>query len=359
MLKKLLLAAVCCCFGWLATPSVSAAEGIKDLKVGVVMPSKDLERWAREGTYMEGLFKNAGIKYDLQYGAQVDPQVNFIQNMLSSGCNVLVIAAVDGASLSSVLEQAKENNVPVISYDRLIMGTDAVSLYISFDNTKVGELQGGFIRDQLGLDRPENQGKTFNLELFAGAPDDNNAQFFFDGALSVLKPYIDKGQLKVLSGQKDRAACGTERWSAQKAQERMENLISAQDYAGGTHLDAVLCSNDTLARGVAEALSSQGVEVANFPIITGQDCEVASVQYIRENRQSMSVFKDTRKLADQVVKTVQALAKGEAPETNDTATYNNGKKIVPSFLCSLDAVTKDTIKTILVDSGYYTEAELK
>ena len=327
-------------------------------KVGVSMPTQSLQRWNQDGSNMKAQLETAGYEVDLQYAGDNDipTQVAQIENMISGGCGVLVIAAIDGSALTTVLDSAKAANIPVISYDRLIMNSDAVSYYATFDNWKVGMLQGQFIADALDLDNAEG---PFNIELFTGSPDDNNINFFFGGAMEVLQPYIDAGKLVVPSEQVAKEQCATLNWSTEESQKRMENLISSQGYSpNGTKLDAVLSSNDSVANGITNALTAAGFTAENFPVLSGQDCDKPAVKNMLAGTQSMSVFKDTRTLAAQVVKMVDAILTGSAPEINDTETYDNGTGIIPSFLCDPVACTTDNYKELLIDSGYYTEADI-
>lgn len=277
--------------------------------------------------------------------------------MITKGCKVLVISAIDGSALTDVLKKAADAKVKVIAYDRLIMQTPNVDYYATFDNFKVGVLQGTYIEEALGL--KEGKG-PYNIELFAGSPDDNNAYFFNDGAMSILQPYIDKGQLKVLSGQTEFTKIAIQAWTSATAQARMDNLITA-NYAGGEKLDAVLSPNDSLAIGIIASLQNNGWGSADrpFPIITGQDCDKPNVKAIIEGKQSMSVFKDTRTLAAKAVEMVDALLQGKEAPVNDTKTYDNGVKIVPSFLCDPVFADKNNYKELLIDSGYYTEADIQ
>lgn len=339
-----------------ASGGEQAAEG--SAKIGVSMPTQSLQRWNQDGTNMKEQLEAAGYTVDLQYAGDNDipTQVSQIENMISSGCDVLVIAAIDGSALSEALKGAKDNNIPVISYDRLIMNSDAVSYYATFDNYKVGTMQGEYIRDALDLD---NAAGPFNIELVTGAPDDNNVNFFFGGAMDVLQPYIDSGKLVVPSGQTEKAQCATANWSTEEAQKRFENIISSVGYGpNGVKLDAVLCSNDSTSYGVQNALQAAGYTAENMPIITGQDCDKPNVKNLVSGLQSMSVFKDTRTLAEKVVGMVDAIMKGTEPEINDTETYDNGTGVIPSYLCDPVVVTVDNYKEMLIDSGYYTEADI-
>ncbi len=323
-------------------------------KVGVSMPTKDLQRWNQDGANMQAELEAAGYEVDLQYASnQEETQVSQIENMINGGCSVLVIAAIEANSLSTVLEKAKSANIPVIAYDRLIMNTDAIAYYATFDNYKVGVTQGQYIIDTLDLD---NAAGPFNMEVTAGDPGDNNAPFFYNGAMDTLQPYIDAGKIVIPSGQVDFATVGTPKWSTETAQSRMENILSS-NYADGTQLDICLCSNDSTSLGVQNALAAN--YTGNYPIVTGQDCDIANVKNMLDGKQSMSVFKDTRTLASQVVKMVGQILNGEEVEVNDTTTYDNGTGVIPSFLCEPVFADKDNYKELLIDSGYYTEADLQ
>ena len=334
-----------------ATETAAPAEGAK---VGVAMPTKDLQRWNQDGANMQKELEAAGYEVDLQYASNdVQTQVSQIENMINSGCNVLVIAAIEGSSLGEAMDMAAEKNIPVIAYDRLIMNSDAVSYYATFDNYKVGQVQGQYIIDQLDL---ENTSETFTMEITAGDPGDNNAGFFYQGAMDVLQPYIDNGTITVKSGQTEFSEVATAQWATETAQSRMENILSSY-YADGTDLDICLCSNDSTALGVENALAAN--YNGKYPIVTGQDCDIENTKNMIAGKQSMSVFKDTRTLASQVVKMVGQILKGETVDVNDEKTYDNGTGVIPSFLCEPVFADKDNYKELLIDSGYYTEDQLK
>ena len=329
-------------------------------KVGVSMPTKDLQRWNQDGANMKSQLEKAGYTVDLQFAANdINTQISQLENMITGGCKVLVIASIDGSSLTNVLATAKKKNIQTIAYDRLIMDTDAVSYYATFDNYKVGTLQGDYLVDKLGL-KSRSASDPVYMEFFTGDPGDNNINFFFGGAMDVLKPYLDKGVIVCLSGQTAKAQAATLEWSTERAQSRMENLITSNGYSPkGTKLDAVYCSNDSTAQGVTQALLSAGYTAENFPVITGQDCDITSVKNMIKGTQSMSVFKDTRTLASKVVEMVDAIMKGSNPPINDTKTYDNNVKVVPSFLCEPVFGDVNNYKALLVDTGYYKESELK
>ncbi|MCI5528572.1 MAG: sugar-binding protein [Blautia sp.] len=338
--------------GMIVAPVAVKAES-KGL-IGVAMPTQDLQRWNQDGENMKKELEAKGYEVDLQYaGNDVATQVAQVENMIANGDQLLVIASIEGDSLGTVLAQAKEANIPVIAYDRLIMNTDAVSYYATFDNYLVGKTQGQFLVDALDLD---NQDGPFNIEFVTGDPGDNNVNFFFGGAMDVLQPYIDAGKLVVPSGQMTKEEVATANWATETAQARFENILSSF-YADGTNLDAVLASNDSTALGVENALDAN--YTGEYPIITGQDCDIANMPNIINGKQAMSVFKDTRTLASKVVEMVDAIMQGGEAPVNDTETYDNGTGVIPSYLCEPVAVTVDNYKEMLVDSGYYTEDQLK
>lgn len=328
------------------------------VKIGVSMPTKSLQRWNQDGSNMKEQLEKSGYEVDLQYAGdnEISMQVSQVENMITGGCDVIVIASIDGSSLTEALKGAKEKNIPVIAYDRLIMNSDAVKYYATFDNYVVGKTQGEYIRDALDL---ENKDGPFNIELFTGSADDNNVNFFFNGAMDVLNPYIESGKLKVPSKQTTKDQCATENWSTEKAQSRMENLITSQGYGPGkTKLDAVLCSNDSVSLGVQNALKSAGYKADDHPVVTGQDCDKPNVKNIKEGFQNMSIFKDTRLLANKVVQMVGAVVNKTEPEVNNTTDYDNGTGKIPSYLCQVETITKDNYQAKLIDSGYYTEADI-
>ena len=354
-MKKFLAILMALCMIAAMIPAACADGGL----VGVAMPTQDLQRWNQDGANMEEQLKAAGYEVELKFGANDIPtQVNQIETMIANGCKALVIASIDGDSLGTVLAQAKEAGIPVIAYDRLIMNSDAVSYYATFDNWLVGVKQGEYIEQALDL---ANAGdKKFNIEYITGDPGDNNINFFFDGAMSVLQKYVDAGTLVCPSGQVatlkedgsyDKAVVATAGWDTAAAQSRFENIL-ASFYSDGTQLDAVLASNDSTACGVENALNSS--YTGEWPVITGQDCDIAIMPNLVAGKQSMSVFKDTRTLASKVVEMVDALMKGAEPPINDTETYDNGTGIIPSFLCEPVACTVDNYQELLSDSGYYT-----
>ena len=338
----------------LAVAAMGTMANAEGEKIGVAMPTQDLQRWNQDGSNMKSELEAKGYEVDLQYaGNDSATQASQIENMIANGDQLLVVASIDGDSLGTVLAQAKEANIPVISYDRLIMNTDAISYYATFDNYLVGKTQGEFLVDALDL---ENADGPFNLEIVTGDPGDNNVNFFYGGAMDVLQPYLDEGKLVVPSGQIAKEEVATANWATDAAQSRFENILSS-NYADGTNLDAVLASNDSTALGVENALAAN--YTGEYPIITGQDCDIANVANIVAGKQAMSVFKDTRALASQVVEMVDAIISGEEVPVNDTETYDNGTGIIPSYLCEPVAVTQDNYKEMLIDSGYYTEDQIQ
>ncbi len=357
MLKKLVAVFLSTALLALAMTGCGGSSSKGNL-VGVAMPTQSLQRWNQDGANMKAALEEKGYAVDLQYANNdVNTQIQQLENMITKGCKVLVIASIDGSAISDVLAKAEKNKVQVIAYDRLIMQSPNVSYYATFDNFKVGVIQGQYIEEKLGL--KEGKG-PYNLEVFAGSPDDNNATFFYNGAMSILKPYIDSGKLVVPSGQMDFTTVAIQGWDSAKAQSRMDTLVTA-NYAKGQKLDVVLSPNDSLAIGIVASLKNAGYGSGDkpYPIITGQDCDKPNVIAMISDQQSMSIFKDTRTLASKVVEMVDALLQGKEAPVNDTKTYDNGVKVVPSFLCDPVYADKTNYKEILIDSGYYAEADLK
>jgi putative multiple sugar transport system substrate-binding protein len=332
-------------------------EGGSKIKVGIAMPTQSTQRWIQDGANMKKILEERGYQVDLQYAEDnVDAQIAQLENMLTKGVKCLVIASIDGDSLTKVLEKAAELKVPVISYDRLIRNSPHVSYYATFDNFKVGVFQANYIVEKLDL---KNGKGPFNIELFAGSPDDNNALFFFNGAMSVLKPYIDSKKLIVLSGQTQFEQVAILGWQGTVAQQRMDNILTSK-YTGAL-VDAVLSPYDGLSIGIISSLKSVGYGQGGkkFPIVTGQDAEIPSVKSIIKGEQMQTVFKDTRTLAKRAADMVDAVLQGKPAEVNDTKTYNNGVKIVPSYLCDPVNVDITNYKQALIDTGYYTADQLK
>lgn len=352
-MKRIFLKAVLVSVAMLALGDAWADKGL----VAISMPTKSSARWIADGDNMVKYLKEHGYGTDLQYADDDIPnQLAQIENMVTKGPKVLVIAAIDGTTLSDVLQKAADRGVKVIAYDRLIKGSSNVDYYATFDNFQVGVIQATSIVDKLGL----KQGKgPFNIELFGGSPDDNNAFFFYDGAMSVLKPYIDSGKLVVRSKQMGMDKVGTLRWDGAVAQARMDNLLSA--YYGKDKVHAVLSPYDGLSIGILSSLKGVGYCTAQqaCPVVTGQDAEVPSVKSILHGEQYSTVFKDTRELAKVTVGMIDAMLSGKQPTINDTKTYNNGKKIVPSYLLKPVSVDASNWKHVLIDSGYYKEAQIK
>jgi len=339
-----------------ACGGAAPAEDEKKL-VGISMPTKTSTRWISDGESMVKSFEALGYATDLQFADNDIPnQIAQIENMVTKGADVLVIAAIDGSTLSDVLAKAKEAGVLVVAYDRLISKTPNVDYYATFDNFGVGVIQGTQIIEGLDL---ENQAGPFNVELFGGSPDDTNAFYFYDGAMSVLQPHIDSGKLVVQSGQMGMDVVGTLRWDGAVAQARMENILSA-NYTD-KRVDAVLAPYDGLSRGIIAALRGVGYGTADqpWPVITGQDAEVASIKAMIAGEQTYTVFKDTRELAAQTAKMVDQALKGQTVDVNDTKTYDNGVKVVPSYLLTPYSVDLSNYEKLLIESGYIKPEDLK
>jgi putative multiple sugar transport system substrate-binding protein len=335
-----------------AGTAFAAGKGL----IGISMPTKSSTRWISDGESMVKEFQALGYDTDLQYGEDDIPnQLAQIENMVTKGAKVLIIAAIDGSTLSDILKKAKEAGVKVFAYDRLITKTPDVDYYTTFDNFGVGVLQAKSL--VAGLKERFGNVKPWNVELFGGSPDDTNAFYFYDGAMSVLKPMMDSGEVAVPSGQMGMDKVGTLRWDGAVAQARMDNLLSANYTDKKVH--GVLAPYDGLSRGIISSLKGVGYAPgAEMPIVTGQDAELASVKGMIAGEQYSTVFKDTRELAKVTAQMVDTVLNGNEPEINDTKTYNNEVKVVPSHLLTPYTVGKDDIKKVLVDSGYYKQDQI-
>lgn len=346
-----------------AKPAASGAAA--GSLVGVSMPTQTSERWIADGKSVKEQLEAAGFKVDLQFANDDIPtQSQQIDQMITQGAKVLIIASIDGTALAQQLDSAAKAGIKVIAYDRLIRDSKNVEFYVSFDNGKVGEAQGTSLLKGLGVldDKGKETDKKgpFNIELFAGSLDDNNAHFFFNGAMKVLKPFIDSGVLVVQSGQTSIEQAATLRWLQETAQKRMDDLLTA-NYQGDKKIAGVLSPYDGISRGVITALQNAGYKGApgqGFPVVTGQDAEIGSVKLIADGVQYSTIFKDTRKLAAEAVKVATDLLNGTEPKANNTTDYNNGVKVVPASLLDITTVTKENIKSELVDTGYWTQAQI-
>lgn len=328
-----------------------------DKTIGIAMPTQASERWLTDGKSVVDDLKGKGYQTKLVYG-QDNPktQVAQIEQLVKDGVDALIIAAIDNKSLNGVLQQAADAKIPVISYDRLILGTQNVDYYVSFDNEQVGRLQALYIIDKLGL---EDGKGPYNIELFAGSPDDNNTKFFFDGSMHLLQPYIDTKQLIVRSGQTGLDDVTTLRWDGPTARKRMNSLL-AESYRN-KKVDAVLSPYDGISIGVINALKANGYGSGSkpLPIITGQDAELASVKSIIAGEQSQTIYKDVRELAGIAADMADDVLNDKTPKVNNRRSYKNGVKAVPAHLLQPTSVDKSNYEYVLVAGGYYTDAELK
>ena len=334
--------------------------------VGIAMPTKSLERWNRDGEYLKAKFEQDGYKVELKYSDNdSNQQNNDIQGMIADKVDLILIAAIDGNTLSQTLADAKDANIPVVAYDRLIMNTDAVSYYVSFDNYTVGKLQGEYVVKALDLDNADG---PFNIEFTAGDPADNNAGYFFNGAYDALKGYIESGKLNIPSGKKTFEQVATDKWSTDKALENMQNTLASY-YSKDEQLDVALCSNDSTALGVAQAISSD-YKGKNVPIVTGQDGDIANLKNIVDGKQSMTVYKNVSDEAGVTVQVSEAILSGQTPDagllsslsaeaTYDTESYDNGVKKVPSYLLVPYVITKENLDLLVKTDLYKWDSDNK
>lgn len=336
-------------------PAAADQEGGK---IGVAMPTQSSERWIKDGDNMKDKLEALGYEVDLQYAEDdVQMQVSQIENMIASGSQCLVIAAVDAGALTTVEAQAKEAGIPIIAYDRLLMDTDAVSYYASFDNEGVGTAIGEYVKTAKDLDAAREAGESYTIEFFMGSPDDNNAVLLHKGVMGVLQEYLDDGTLVCKTGRTSFEDTCILRWSQETAQQWCENYLTG--FYADEDLDIACTAFDGFAYGVKAALQGAGYTADNWPLITGQDAELMACKNILDGTQTASIFKNTSLLADKCVTMVEAVMKGAEPETNDTTTYDNNVVVVPSYLCTPISVDKDNLQEVVVEEAkYYTAEEL-
>ena len=326
--------------------------------VGIAMPTQSSERWINDGANMKAQLEALGYEVVLQYAEDdVQMQVSQIENMVAQMVDCLVIAAVDSGALTAVEAQAKNAGIPIVAYDRLLMDTDAVSYYASFDNVGVGRLIGNYIKEKKDLEAAKAAGESYTIEFFMGSPDDNNAVLLYDGIMEVLKPYLDDGTLDCKSGRTSFEETSILRWSQEQAQSNCENILTA--YYAEEDLDIACSAFDGFSYGIKAALQGAGYTAENWPMVTGQDAEVMATKNIIDGTQTMSIYKDTRLLAEKCASMVDAVLQGTEPEINETETYDNGVFVVPTYICDPVAVDKDNYQEVLIDGGYYTEDQLK
>ena len=352
---KLLLSAVALSAAALTGSAFAQDKGL----IGIAMPTQSSLRWISDGNELKAALEAKGYSVDLQYAEDdIANQLAQLENMLTKSPKALVIASIDGTTLSQVLQSAADAGTKVVAYDRLIRQSPNVDYYTTFDNFQVGVLQANSLVKGLKERFPDV--KPWNVELFGGSPDDNNAFFFYDGAMSVLQPMIDAGDVVIKSGQMGMDQVGTLRWDGAVAQARMDNILSA-NYSDGSVVHGVLAPYDGLSRGIISSLRGVGYGTADqpWPIVTGQDAEVPSVKAIIAGEQYSTVYKDTRELAKVTADLVDTILSGGTPEGLDTKTYDNGNKVVPSVLLTPYEVDASNYQQLVVDSGYIKAEELQ
>lgn len=356
MVKKIILSLAI--LSLIFSVSCGKKSSEKKLIVGVAMPTQSSERWINDAANIKSQLEALGYGVDVQFAEDdVQAQVSQIENLIAKEVDCLVVAAVDSSALVNALAQAKQNKIPVIAYDRLLMDTDAVSYYATFDNKGVGTKIAEYIVKSKDLENAKNQGKTYTIEFFMGSPDDNNALFLYNGIMETLKPYLDNGTLVSKTKRTSFQDTCILRWSQETAQQWSENYLSG--YYDKQKLDIACSAFDGFAYGIRSALEAGGYKVGvDWPVVTGQDAELMAIKNIVSGYQTMTIFKDTRVLAEKCVKMVEAVLKGTEPEINDTVQYNNNILTVPTYLCEPVAVDKENYKKVIIDSGYYTEKQI-
>lgn len=335
----------------------AAAATTEGGKIGVAMPTQSSERWINDGANMKAKLEALGYEVDLQYAEDdVQMQVSQIENMIAAGAQCLVIASIDSSALVNVEAQAKAAGIPIIAYDRLLMDTDAVSYYASFDNKGVGTAIANYIVEAKDLPAAQEAGESYTIEFFMGSPDDNNAVLLHEGIMEVLQPYLDDGTLVCKTGRTSFEDTCILRWSQEQAQKNCEDYLTG--FYADEKLDIACSAFDGFAYGIKSALQGAGYTAEDWPLVTGQDAELMACKNILDGTQTATIYKDTRLLADKCVTMVEAVMKGTEPEINDTTTYDNGVIVVPSYLCVPVAVDKDNLEEVIVGGEYYTAEDL-
>lgn len=321
--------------------------------IALSMPTQSAQRWIDDAANMKLQLEAKGYQVETQF-ADDDPQqqVAQIEKFIEDGVDCLVITPVDSRELVGVEASARDAGIPVIGYDRLLMDTDAISCYVSFDNKGVGNAIGRTIVEKAGLDDLAD-GDYKTIEFFMGSPDDNNSIFIYNGLMEVLQPYLDDGRLVCKTERTSFEDTCILRWSKDTAQEWCGNFLAG--YYVDEDLDICATAFDGLAYGCKAALLSAGYTEGNWPVISGQDCEVMACKDILDGTQAFSVYKDTRILAEKCVMMIDAVVNGTDLEINDTEQYHNNVMAVPSYLCDPVVVDKDNLQEVIIDSGYYTE----
>lgn len=326
--------------------------------IGVAMPTRTSERWLNDGANMKAKLEILGYAVELEYADDdIQMQVNQIRSMIENNVNCLVISAIDSTALLEVLEEAKEKDIPVIAYDRLLMETDAISYYATFDNKEVGKLIGQYIEETKNLSQVQKSGGSETIEFFMGSPDDNNAVYMYDGVMEVLGSYLEDGTLVCKSGRVAFDDTCILRWSEDTANDMCDSYL--EQYYIDDSIDIICSVFDGFDYGIKRSLLEHGYSVGeDWPLITGQDAECSAVSNLIQGYQSMTIFKDSRELATQCVNLVQAVIEGVQPEINDNTQYNNGCLTVPSYLCIPEVITIQNYEEKLIQSSYYTQLQL-
>ena len=326
-------------------------------RVAIAFPSAADERWSRDGEYLEQRFQEKGCTTHLVYSDGLEEQQTAdVTQLIDEGCDLLIVSAIGDTSLAAPLAKAKAAGIPVIAYDKLIRGTDAVNFYVAYDAYRIGEMQGEYCIRALGL-KVEDTSKEYNVEFIAGNPADTTTGYLFSGAYDTLKPYLDAGVLDVPSEQMTFGQVTEGEWDANAAETRMKTILNTY-YDKKTELAIALCSDDEAAKGVSKVLDTS-YSGKNHVIVTGCGAEADNLELIRKGKQSMTVYMAPEQEAAVTADLGLTLLAGESADANlisdggwkfecryDTSSYNNGKGIVPSFLIVPEVITADNIRKI-------------
>ena len=309
----------------------------KSKNIAVCFPNTT-SSWQRNGDSLQKLLEEEGFTVNVQFSATIEEQQQQVKDVIGKNPDCIVIGAIDSAAFVEVLENAKKKNIPVIGFDRIISNTDAISYYASFDNGAIGDGMGEYIAAALNL---KNGGGPFNIEFFAGGPSDNNAHIFFENTMKILEPYLRSGQLVCRSGQTTFEQVAVADWNSANARPRIQELMNR--YYTDAPLQVILSPNDDIAGVILDEIGKAGKP---YPIISGLDGDPAAFERIKNGQQTFTIAKDPDVLTAKCVRMIKAVVEGTQPDINDVTNYNNGVKVVPSYLCTPMIIDKTNVNSM-------------
>ncbi len=317
--------------------SESTLGGSGSKNIAVCFPNTT-ESWQRNGDTLTKLLQEEGFNVDVQFSDTIEKQQQQVKDAIAKKPGCIVIAAIDSAAFVDVLEDAKKNNVPVIAFERMLLNSDAVSYYASFDGAAVGEAMGEYFESVLNL---KSGAGPYNIEFFAGSTTDSGAGIYFSNAMKILEPYLRSGQLVCRSGQTNFEQVAVAEWNSANARPRIRDIFNK--YYSDATLNVVLSPNDDIAGVLLEEFKAAGKP---FPLISGLDGDPAAFDRIRAGQQTFTVAKDPEVLTSKCVRMIKAVVEGTQPDINDVTNYNNGVKVIPAYLCTPQIVDRTNVDIV-------------